>query len=182
MMKIWRILIPFLLPFLVLSCSKDGLRAEVARYEPTWAAAYEYPLNSGEYRGVGLMLVQGRTDDDLNLSSPGVVASLVMFAPAGDGALLPAGTYDLAAGDEDPLIMMGSRDASGNLVGSFVAERLPERGATRFYALKQGSVTVSQEGKNFHIRASLEAEGRSFEFDYRGEVQDLGGGAYSELY
>ena len=173
---------PILLPLAALSCSKDGLRQDVTRYEPDWAAAYEYPLNDLQYRGVGLMLVQGRMDDDLNLSSSGVVASLVMYAPAGCTELLPAGTYDLAAGDDSPQMMLGSRDAAGNIIGSFIAERLPERDVTKFYALKQGSVSVAAEGDGFHIRATLVADGRSFEFEYSGEVQDLGGGAYSELY
>ena len=172
---------PILLPLLALSCSKDGLRQEVTRYEPDWAAAYEYPLSASQYRGVGLMLVQGRMDDDLNLSSSGVVASLVMYAPAGGTGLLPTGTYDLAAGDDSPLMMMGSRDASGNLVGSFIAERLPERDVTKFYVLKQGSVSVAAEGDGFHIRATLVADGRSFELEYRGEVQDIGGDAFSGL-
>ena len=173
---------PILLPLAALSCSKDGLRQDVTRYEPDWAAAYEYPLNDLQYRGVGLMLVQGRMDDDLNLSSSGVVASLVMYAPAGCTELLPAGTYDLAAGDDSPQMMLGSRDAAGNIIGSFIAERLPERDVTKFYALKQGSVSVAAEGDGFHIRATLVTDGRSFEFEYSGEVQDLGGGAYSELY
>ena len=173
---------PILLPLAAFSCSKDGPRQDVTRYEPDWAAAYEYPLNDLQYRGVGLMLVQGRMDDDLNLSSSGVVASLVMYAPAGCTELLPAGTYDLAAGDDSPQMMHGSRDAAGNIIGSFIAERLPERDVTKFYALKQGSVSVAAEGDGFHIRATLVADGRSFEFEYSGEVQDLGGGAYSELY
>ena len=113
---------PILLPLAALSCSKDGPRQESARYELDWAAAYEYPLNDMQYRGVGLMLVQGRMDDDLNLSSSGIVASLVMYAPAGGTELLPTGIYDLAAGDDSPLMMLGSRDAAGNIVGSFVAE------------------------------------------------------------
>ncbi len=172
---------PFLLSLAALSCSKDGIRQDAVRYEPDWAAAYEYPLPDGQYRGIGLMLVQGRMDDDLNLSSSGVVASLMMYAPAGGTEMLPAGTYDLAAGDDSPLMMMGSRDAEGNLVGSFVAERLPERDVTKFYALKQGSVSIAAEDGGFYIRATLVADGRSFEFEYRGEVQDLGGDAFSEL-
>jgi len=173
-----RILTPLLLAVAALSCTKAGDHRDVVRYEPDWAAVYEYPLDGTEHRGVGLMLVQGRTDEDLNLSSTGVVASLVLCVPIGGTEFLPSGTYDLAPEDDSPMLMFGTRDESGGVVGSFVAERLPERSVIKFYALRQGRVTVAVEGGEYHILAELEADGRFFEFDYRGEVQDLGTDAF----
>ncbi len=176
-----RIILSVLLASMPSACGKSDYPKEVVRYEPTWAAAYEYPVDGSEYRGVALMLVQGRTDDELNLSSPGVAALLVLYAPVDDTRLLPPGTYNLAADDAEPLMMLGFRDDSGNITGSFVAERLPERSVVKLYALRQGRVSVAAEGEEFHIRAELEADGRYFDLDYHGAVQDLGG-VYAALH
>ncbi len=168
---------------MALSCGKFGTSGDASCYEPTWVAAYECPLDIEGYRGIGLMLVQGRTDDDLRLNSSGAAASLVLGARIYDDGILPEGVYGPDAGDGGCLLMPGSRGESGYIEGSSVAERLPDRNLTKSYAVRKGTVTVERVSSDadggLHIRAELEADGRRFEFEYCGKVQDFGLAAFA---
>ncbi len=183
-MKLGRIfLISLLLQAIALSCSKFGSSGDAVRYEPTWVAAYACPLGIEGYQGIGLIMVQGRTDEDLRLNSSGAVASLILGTRSRDAGILPEGVYVSGVGDGESLLISGVRGETERVAGSSVAERLPERDAVRFYAVGQGTVTVervtSDADGGFHIRAELYADGRRFEFEYCGNVQDLGTDAFS---
>lgn len=183
-MNIGRIfLISVLLPAIALSCSKFGTSGDASRYEAAWAAAYACPLDVDGYQGVGLILVQGRTDDDLRLNSSGAVASLILGARRHDAGILPEGIYESAGEGGEYLLISGFRGEAERISGSSVAERLPEQSAVKFYAVGRGTVTVERVSSDadgeLRIRAELEAGGRSFEFEYCGKVQDLGTDAFS---
>lgn len=168
-MKKFRIALMLSVAPALVACSKMERAADTVLYEPTWVAVYDYPVSREGVCGVGLVLVQGRTDDDFSFTSPGAALSLKLHAPQSSG-LLPVGEYDSDdVGDSRSIICSSTGDKA-----SFVAERLPDTGETRVLPLSSGELEVGLAGGGGYVlHAVVEAGGRCYEFDYQGPVQDF---------
>ncbi len=153
----------------LVACSKMERDADTILYEPTWAAVYDYPVSKDGICGLGLVLVQGRTDDDFSFTSPGAALSLKLHAPQLSG-LLPVGEYDSESlGDGRSIVCSSTGDNA-----SFMVERLPDSGETRMLSISSGTLEVwLANGGDYVLRAMVEAGGRSYKFDYQGPVQDF---------
>lgn len=150
------------------ACSKMDSDDKLIVYEPTWAAVYDHPVGADGSDTIGLVLVQGRTDDDFSFTSSGAALSLVLHAGNAE-ILLPEGEYD----SEDGGHLSKSCASVGKMV-SFIAERLPDSDMTRVFPVDSWTLRVRRgEGEVFIMKAEVEADGRRYEFDYRGSVQDF---------
>ena len=177
-MKKYGIVLMLAAAFLSGACDKMGLSDDAVSYEPTWAAVYDYPVSKDDCCGLGLLLVQGRTDDELfSFTSPGAALSLQLCVSS-DTDLIPEGVYSSSTDLSCPSILCPPAGSPFKYGTSFVAERLPDSAVTRFYSVTSGLLKVNvverRDGeKVFLIEAEVEADGRRYKFDYRGPLQDF---------
>ena len=164
MKKILRWFIPALAALAaLLSCSKAGPEVQV-EFEAEWVAAYYLgPDESGTVQVFDLTLVQGRTDDELMLISPGAVAHLMVSAPAGEEIILPDGTYTGSEASDPFTLALGS---------SVVQLRSEHGGDVQEYPVSDGRVRLSRKKDGrWGVNVDLDAEMTHFRFAYTGTVE-----------
>ena len=161
---ILRWLIPAVVALTALfSCSKTEPEVQ-EEFEAEWVAAYYLgPDDSGTVQVYDLTLVQGRTDDELVLISPGAVAHLIISAPAGEEGLLPVGTY-FGSDETDPFTL-----ALGH---STVQLRTELGNEVLEYPVSDGRVRLSRKSDgSWGVDVDLDAEAKHFRFGYTGTVE-----------
>ena len=151
-----------LFSLVVMSCSQDLTDMEIVyEYDPEWGAAY-YLGDEGDVSNFKLVLTAGRTDEEENLISSGAILSLHLSAPLNEYFSLPDGKY-LAASSTGAAYTFDFGSVTTRQSGS----KLPT-----IFALESGIVFVERaEDGTYRIKAEVAGQGRSFEFDYDGEMR-----------
>ena len=164
MKMIFRWLIPAAVSLAaLLSCSKTGPDVQ-EEFEAEWVAAYYLgPDESGTVQVYDLTLVQGRTDDELMLISPGAVAHLIIGAPAGEEGLLPDGTYTGSDATDPYTLALGH---------SVVQLRTELGNEVVEYQVSDGLLRLSRKGDDsWSVDVDLDAQAKHFRFGYTGTVE-----------
>ncbi|NLZ19190.1 MAG: hypothetical protein GXY24_02820 [Bacteroidales bacterium] len=174
MKKILRWFLPAAVSALTLvSCSKEEIGPPVF-YQAEWAAAYY--LGDGPASGVNayrLDLVQGRTDEDLELISSGAVMRLWINSPVG-GITLPEGTFQGSVSrDEVNTFHCDGTMSDGDVRCSYLALRSKTGARTQLYPLESGSLTIRCDSGEYRIEACVQAADREFTFLYEGEIPTI---------
>jgi len=140
--------------------------------EASWAEAYHkgsLPDSEGEV--FGLVLAAGRTDENLNLISTGVLANIILNVPESEDGLTD-GTYTAAESKQTYTFDLGEPSAgSESIAGSQIGVRKADDKTMKLYPIEGGHLTITTSSNGSRkVSAELEISEKTILMDFSGQL------------
>lgn len=146
-------------------------------FEASWAEAYHRgSLSNSDGEVFGLVLVSGRTDENMSLISTGVLASIILNAPKATESQNPSitdGMYIAADSKQTYTFDIGEQSSgSDNIKGSQIGVKKADDESMKFYPVEGGRVTITTDSDGTRkVNAELEVEGKTVSITFDGGME-----------
>lgn len=144
--------------------------------EASWAEAYHNGvLSTSDNEVFGLVLVSGRTDENLSLISTGALASIILNAPKTSESFTPSlsdGIYIAAGSKQTYTFDLGEKSVKSNEIeGSRIGVKRADTEEMKLYPIEGGQITITSDSDGTRkVIAELKVEGRTVLITFCGEL------------